>query len=56
MTDEEKNDWWQTFDGILDRMRELKEENEKLKAENEKLKTIKPCTCKSKKENSNGTT
>lgn len=38
MNEEEKRQWWETFDGILDRMRELKEENEALKKENEKLK------------------
>lgn len=46
-------EWWETFDGILNRLRELKVENDALRAEIETLKLIKPCTCKSKKEKKN---
>ena len=39
-TEEQKQEleWWETFDGILVKIKELKEENEALKAEVEKLR------------------
>jgi regulator of replication initiation timing len=49
---EENNlEWWQSFDGILGKVQELKEENEKLKAENVKLKKRKPRKRKTTNEN-----
>jgi len=30
-------EWWQTFQGILDKMQEIKDENDFIKAENAKL-------------------
>jgi len=55
-TEEVKTEWWETFDGILERMREMKAENDQLREENERLRSIKPCSCKpkSKKETKNG--
>lgn len=41
-------EWHETLDGIINKLKELKEENDRLVEENKMLKAIKPCSCKPK--------
>lgn len=40
MDSEEKLEWWETFDGILEKFKEVVEENKNLKQELELLKKV----------------